>query len=228
MKLVLTCEHGGYYIPKKYTRLFVDSELVLTSHRGYDIGALNVFKSLKPLANFSKYAITNRLLIELNRSLHHPNLFSEFSKLIPKEEKQHLIKYFYLSYRNTVETQIKNFISHNSTVLHLSVHSFTPILNTIERHCDIGLLFDTSSKNEKAFCITLKKELKRLNPMLNVRFNYPYLGKADGFTSFLRKQFTTNYMGIEIEINQKYATNNRMDNQLKKVLFTALKRSLSA
>lgn len=228
MKLVLTCEHGGHYIPKKYTGIFEGYEFVYKSHRGYDIGALNVFKTLKPLANFSKFAITNRLLIELNRSLHHRYLFSEISKLIQKKEKQHLINNYYLSYRNTIESQIKNWIFNNNTVLHISVHSFTPVLNTMERHCDIGLLFDTSSKNEKDFCITLKKELKRLNPKLHVRFNYPYLGKADGFTSFLRKQFATHYLGIEIEINQKYAINNRMDNHIKKVLFTALKKSVSA
>ena len=38
---------------------------------------------------------------------------------------------------------------------------------------------------------------------LRIRRNYPYLGKTDGFTSFLRKKYSAKfYAGIEIEINQ--------------------------
>ncbi|MEO8932838.1 MAG: N-formylglutamate amidohydrolase, partial [Xanthomarina sp.] len=54
------------------------------------------------------------------------------------------------------------------------------------------------------------------------RFNYPYLGKADGFTSYLRKQFPKNYLGIEIEVNQKFSKNNVIDSQLKQNLYGLL------
>ena len=60
-----------------------------------------------------------------------------------------------------------------------------------------------------------------------MRYNYPYLGKADGFTTYLRKQFQTHYLGIEIEINQKYAKANVMSSELKGVLFLALKTLLN-
>ncbi|PTM08135.1 MAG: N-formylglutamate amidohydrolase, partial [Bacteroidetes bacterium] len=42
MKLVLTCEHGGNQIPKQYQALFPD-KTVLQSHRGFDLGSLDVF-----------------------------------------------------------------------------------------------------------------------------------------------------------------------------------------
>lgn len=58
---------------------------------------------------------------------------------------------------------------------------------------------------------------------MNVRFNYPYLGKADGFTTHLRKKFKDNYIGIELEVNQKFAKNNQMDAYLKQMLVFALK-----
>jgi hypothetical protein len=36
-----------------------------------------------------------------------------------------------------------------------------------------------------------------------VRRNYPYAGKGDGLTSFLRRRFPPGaYIGIELEINQ--------------------------
>jgi len=38
-----------------------------------------------------------------------------------------------------------------------------------------------------------------------VRRNYPYAGKSDGLTAFLRRRFPAEvYIGIELEINQKY------------------------
>lgn len=223
MKLVLTCEHGGYLIPKTYEPYFKDQEVILHSHRGFDLGALDAFLSLKPLSDFSKFSKISRLLIELNRSLHHGQLFSEFSKLLSKAEKTELINNYYFEYRRDVESAIKKRIDTGETVVHISVHSFTPILNSIKRDCDIGLLYDSKKTNEKSFCKLLKEELLSLNPNLKVRYNYPYLGKSDGFTTFLRKRFPENYIGIEMEINQKFSNKNKIQKALKKTLFEALK-----
>ncbi|GAA4815225.1 N-formylglutamate amidohydrolase [Litoribaculum gwangyangense] len=227
MKLILTCEHGGNKIPKDFEKYFNDSQVILNSHRGYDIGALDVFKTLKSMSDFSKYSEISRLLIELNRSLHHPKLFSEFTKPLSKAEKEHLITTYYLPYRTAVETEIKQWITKNETVLHFSIHSFTPVLNEQERHCDVGLLFDSTLKNEKQFCVKFKKELKTLNPKLQVRFNYPYLGKSDGFTTYLRKQFKENYLGIEIEINQKHRKNNRLEPKVKEAIVLSTKNCIA-
>jgi hypothetical protein len=83
-------------------------------------------------------------------------------------------------------------------------------------------LFDSRRSSEKIFSKTFKDDLVKENPKYHVRFNYPYLGKADGFTTYLRKQFPDNYIGIELEINQKFSKKNVMDTQLKKVLFSVL------
>lgn len=221
MKLIVTCEHGGNKIPNAYQSLFKDCD-ALESHRGYDLGALDVFNHLKPLADASKYCETSRLLIELNRSLHHKKLFSEYSKALSKTYKDALISNYYLKYRNDVEATIKNIIKDKHSVLHLSLHSFSPNLNGDKRNCDIGLLFDSRNTEEKEICKQLKSQLQILDTALNVRFNYPYLGKADGFTTHLRKQFLKNYVGIELEINQKYAKNNEMDASIKNNLFLAI------
>ncbi|MFV0573452.1 MAG: N-formylglutamate amidohydrolase [Xanthomarina gelatinilytica] len=221
MKLVLTCEHGGNAIPQKHKHLFHDHS-VLQSHRGFDLGALDTFNHLKPLADASKKSKTSRLLIELNRSLHHENLFSEYTKALSATDKSLLISDYYLVYRNEVESAIKKFIEGKKIVLHVSVHSFTPKLNGKERHCDIGLLYDPKKPKEKEFCKQIKDKLVQTDNNLSVRFNYPYLGKADGFTTYLRKQFPNHYIGIELEINQKHSKNNQMDPQLKADIFNAL------
>ena len=221
MKLVLTCEHGGNYIPIEYKAQFINKEAVLHSHRGFDLGALDVFKALNPLADFSIYSITSRLLIELNRSLHHRNLFSEFTSELSQAEKQKIIVQHYKPYRDAVETAILNFIKEGETVLHISVHSFTPLWENKKRRVDIGLLYDSRISKEKTFCKTFKAKLQKANTY-GVRFNQPYLGKSDGFTTYLRKQFPNNYLGIELEINQKYAQKNKMPDILKVMLLNAL------
>lgn len=226
MKLIVTCEHGGNLIPKDYNHYFKDSEDVLNSHRGYDLGALDVFKTLEPIADYGLYSETSRLLIELNRSLHHPHSFSQFTKSLPKNDKKKIITSYYFPYRNEVENIIRDWIQQNETILHLSIHSFTPILNKVKRHADIGLLYDSKRVNEKTFCKSFKKELNLLNPSLKICFNYPYLGSADGFTTYLRKQFSKNYLGVEVEVNQKYSVDNLMNIDIKKNLFSSIKSIL--
>lgn len=226
MKIIITCEHGGYEIPEPYTVYFEGNQALLKTHRGYDLGALDVYETLKPLADFGLFSKTSRLLMELNRSLHHKHIFSEFSKKLSKDKKEKLIINYYLNYRNQVQNKINEWLLNNETVLHLSIHSFTPILNNEERHCDIGLLYDAKNTLEKTFCALLKKEIKSNTPLFNVRYNYPYLGTADGFTTHLRKQFKDKYLGIEIEINQKYATNNIMDKLIKATLLKSIASTL--
>jgi predicted N-formylglutamate amidohydrolase len=227
MKLVLSCEHGGNKIPTKYQYLFKNNKAVLNSHRGFDLGALDLFNVLKPLSNASFFSEESRLLIELNRSLSHKNLFSEFSTILPLKEKTSLIKNYKI-YRNVVETSIKTFVDKNESVLHIAVHSFTPILNSIERNCDIGFLYDSRKELEKDFSCLFKKEILVLNKSLNVRYNYPYLGKADGFTTYLRKQFPNNYIGIEIEVNQNFSKENKMKLFLNEIIYNALNKIISS
>ncbi|WP_040248639.1 N-formylglutamate amidohydrolase [Psychroserpens mesophilus] len=226
MILILTCEHGGNEIPDSYKFVFNNASKQLQTHRGFDLGALDTFEYLKDLARFSMYSKTSRLLIELNRSLHHNNLFSEFTKSLKPEHKNNIIETYYLPYRNCVESEISKLISNDELVLHLSIHSFTPKLNSVERKCDVGLLYDSERHLEKEFSKALKLQLNIVNPDLNVRYNYPYLGKADGFTCYLRKQFPEHYIGIEIEINQKFSKSNVMDSNLKQTLRLAIQSCL--
>ena len=59
-------------------------------------------------------------------------------------------------------------------------------------------------------------------PKFKVRFNSPYLGKADGFTTYLRKKFPDKYSGIELEVNQKFSKNNAFKSDLKTALYNSL------
>ncbi|MDQ7917889.1 N-formylglutamate amidohydrolase [Mesonia sp. MT50] len=201
MKLVITCEHGGNQIPSAYTFIFKNQQELLNSHRAWDLGILDAFNFVKEDADFSKSSSISRLLIEKNRSLHHPNLFSPITKTLAFSVKQEIIEMHYLPYRKEVEEKIKNFLDDGDEVLHLSLHSFTPIWKDKKRTTEIGLLYDPKRTIEKFWVNKLKNSWKTLSS-LKIRMNYPYLGTADGFTTHLRKQFPKNYSGIEIELNQ--------------------------
>lgn len=226
MKLVLTCEHAGNKIPAQYQQLFSPHRDLLDSHRGYDPGAFDLFRDLSSIADFKKFQLESRLLVELNRSLHHPQLFSEISKKLSSEEKEHILQKYYFPYRNKVTEQIQHYIEDGEQVFHLSVHSFTPVLEGAVRNADIGLLYDPGRPGEKALCRLLKQNLQDLQPDLHIRFNYPYLGTADGFTTFLRQKFQKNYLGVELEVNQKFVQSGKFNFSLKKVLFSAVKLSV--
>jgi predicted N-formylglutamate amidohydrolase len=85
------------------------------------------------------------------------------------------------------------------------VHTFTPVLHGKVRGADIGFLYDPSRNAETSFCILWQNVLRKLDQKLQMRRNYPYRGTSDGFTSYLRKRFPEDsYLGIELEVNQKY------------------------
>ena len=222
LKLLLTCEHAGNEIPKQFQQLFQGADEQLNSHRGYDPGAFDLFCYLKPLADYAEAHQVSRLLVEPNRSPGHPQLFSEFTRGQERGLKNAILERYYFSYRNAVEKQVEQWFQKGENVLHLSVHSFTPVLNGEVRNTDLGLLFDPARSSEKDFCLKWKKQFQKLEPGMKVRFNYPYLGKADGFTTFLRKKFPKNYKGIELEVNQKFVSKNQMPFQLKEVIKESL------
>ncbi len=202
---LLSCEHGGNKIPAPYSSYFSEATEVLETHRGWDPGALALFTTLKPLADFAHSSTISRLLVELNRSLHHPNLFSAYTKSLSKADKNSIIENYYFPYRQLVQQTVDKCMQSGKVTYHLSIHSFTPVLNNEVRRADIGLLYDPGRVLEKNFCKLLKQCIKQQLPELTVRFNYPYLGTADGFTTHLRKQFPANYAGVEVELNQRWA-----------------------
>ncbi|WP_029036216.1 N-formylglutamate amidohydrolase [Salinimicrobium xinjiangense] len=227
MNLLLTCEHAGNEIPEQYSEYFEGADEVLESHRGYDPGALDLFNRLSGLAIFCQPYMISRLLVEPNRSLNHPQLFSELTSPMEESEKEDILNDFYLPYRNFIEGKLENYISEGKEILHISVHTFTPVLNGEVRDADIGLLFDPSRDLEAKFCESFRNKFLEQDRNLKVRFNYPYLGIDDGFTTSLRKIFPEGYLGIELEVNQKFVSDNKMEKRLKNDIFEALSKAVN-
>jgi predicted N-formylglutamate amidohydrolase len=209
--VLLTCEHGGNRVPAEYARLFQGQRDILATHRAYDPGALLLAKILsRRLKTPLHFSTVTRLLVELNRSLGHPALFSEFTKRLSAAQRDTILRKHYEPYRSQVEAEIGSAIDRRRRAVHLSMHSFTPILNNKVRRADVGVLYDPARPGEQSLADLVKKTLATSRPDLQIRKNYPYLGKSDGFTKALRKKWSAlHYIGIEIEVNQQWYFGDR-------------------
>ncbi len=228
--LLITCEHGGNRIPVRYQPLFADSKALLDSHRGYDPGALQMARQLAhhfraPLV----YATVSRLLVDLNRSIGHRALFSNATRGLSRAEHAQIIARHYVPYRTEVEALVANAIAAGQRVVHISSHSFTPVLDGCVRNADIGLLYDPARPGERALCGAWDTALAAAIAPLRVRRNYPYQGRNDGLTLRLRRQHAASrYVGVELEINQKHVTvQQRFPAQIRRAVVESLRETLN-
>jgi predicted N-formylglutamate amidohydrolase len=205
--LVVSCEHAGNRVPASCRKLFRGKNKELESHRGWDPGALELARTIAKETGAPLVASTvSRLVVEPNRSIGHAQLFSEFTRGLSREEKTALLKSHYHPHRGAVEAVVRSALRTHARVVHVGVHTFTPVLNGKKRTTDVGLLFDPARKAEADFCEVWLHALHWEAPLLRVKKNYPYKGSSDGLTTALRGKFAASrYLGVEIEVNQALA-----------------------
>jgi predicted N-formylglutamate amidohydrolase len=146
-----------------------------------------------------------RLVVDLNRSPHHRNVFSEYTRGLSRDDKRAALDAHYWPYRKNVERRVERAARSGALVLHVSAHSFTPELKGEVRNCDLGLLYDPRSSTERRFIEAWHAALNVHAPALRVRRNYPYLGVSDSLVTHLRRVHGERaYAGVELEVNQKH------------------------
>ncbi len=204
--LVVSCEHGGNRVPARYAALFRNARAVLASHRGWDPGALALARRLAHGSGAPLHAArVTRLLVDLNRSLGHPRVFSEFTAPLPAGEKQRIVARHYQPHRRAVAEAVARRVRAGRRTLHLAVHSFTPFHAGGSRRTDVALLYDPGRRRERALCARWRALLLGSAPQLRLRRNHPYRGRDDGLTTALRRRFGPRlYVGIELEVNQRH------------------------
>lgn len=204
--LLVTCEHAGNAVPARWAHCFARAraQALLRSHRGWDPGALELARGLTRVLGAPLVAnTTTRLLADANRPPGHPDLFSRFTASLSADERRAILRAAHARHWSEVEHRVKGALARRRLVLHLSVHSFTPVLNGVARNCDVGLLYDPRRARERALCARWKALLEARAPELRVRSNYPYRGTSAALTTSLRRAFPADrYLGIELELNQ--------------------------
>lgn len=227
MKLLLTCEHARSYIPNQYRKYFEPTNKI-DIHRIFDPGALDLAERFAdqlhaPLISGK----LTRLIVDLNRTAKNPSCTSSFLSSLSLQQKKEIIT----THHHPHWTQVFQFVRKHSasdTVLHLAVHSFTPIWKGRTRPTDIGLLYDPRRRSESNISKRWKKHLTQLNPPLTIHLNRPYRGWTDGITNSLRQSFgEKKYIGFELEVNQKFLIKkNVFDAKISELLISSLRNTL--
>ena len=205
-RLLVSCEHGGNRVPAAYAPLFAGAADVLATHRGYDLGAIEVARAFGRQLGVTPFAATTtRLVVDLNRSPGNRNVFSAYTRSLSAEQREAALAAHYWPYRNAVEDAVAQAVDAGETVLHVSAHSFTPVLRGEVRNCDVGFLYDPRIAAEVRFIEAWYAALAAAAPALALRRNYPYRGVSDSLVTHLRRHYVgRGYVGMELELNQKH------------------------
>lgn len=229
--ILVTCEHASHRLPEEYGDLGLGRD-GLRSHVAWDPGARPLARMLaRGLSARHREGSYSRVLIDLNRSLHHPGLIPRrsFGVEVPgnrdlsREERAQRVRQYYEPYRQAVVSELTDLIHRRGHALHLSVHTFVPRLNGRVRRAEVGLLYDPSRRNESETAVELARPLRETG--LHVRMNYPYRGTGDGLTTWCRRRWPGgSYSGLEIEVNQKVLAADRDISRLARILADAVRR----
>jgi predicted N-formylglutamate amidohydrolase len=206
VRYLVTCEHGGNRVPLPFRPLFRGAGEILSSHRGWDPGALPLARGIaRELEAPLRYSSVTRLLVDPNRSEESPTLLSEFSRKLDPRERADAIRRYHRRYRSRVRRLVEERSLHH-TLLHLSVHTFTPVMDGRPRRVGIGILFDPLREGEARLAEAWIPLLRREMRGIRVEANQPYHGADDGLTTTFRRSFPPcRYLGMELEVRQDLA-----------------------
>jgi predicted N-formylglutamate amidohydrolase len=174
---------------------------------------------------------TTRLLVDLNRSPHNARVFSEYTRSLPRAARDDLLQRWHAPHWGRVERAIAAQNARGRRVLHIGVHTFTPVLDGVVRNTAIGLLYDPARRAERSLCAAWAEELRGAPAAGRVRFNYPYRGTSDGIITAMRRRVSPRlYVGIELEVNHGLLvpSTGRFPPDLPRSLIFTLKRAISS
>lgn len=206
--VVCTCEHATPAVPPELRAPLRGAARALASHRGWDPGAAPLARALAAeLRAPLLLGRASRLVVDLNRTPPNPRLWSEWSRALHPAERARLLREIHAPWRAELERRVRAGLRGAGRVLHLSIHSFTPVLRGRRRAMHVGLLYDPRRAPERALALRLRRALRAARPELRVSLNRPYSGRADGSTSDLRRRWpAARYLGLEIETRNDLLT----------------------
>lgn len=227
--LLLTCEHASRRVPNRYACLFEGAERELSSHRGWDPGALQIGRRLARAFGAPLVAgRATRLLVDLNRTEDEKGRFSRFGRWLPAAERRRILSTWHEPHWSEVERHLARMRAGRGRIVHVACHSFTPRLGGRVRAYELGLLYDPRRVAERRFVRAWREALRREAPEMRVRLNRPYAGWTDGMTTTFRGRFGAAYVGIELECNQEWARSAEGRSLWVPPLVRALRRALQS
>lgn len=226
--VVVTSEHASNHVPAAVGPLLRLGRSRLQSHRGFDRGAAAMARALASAIDAPLVlGRVSRLVVDLNRSPDNRNLWSPQARALPDEIRDALLRRHHRPHWDRVQALVRREHTAGHRVLHVGVHSFTPVLRGSVRTMDVAFLYDPTRAFEVAIVDAWRQALLRRAPDLVVRRNAPYRGIDDGLTRALRRRFPDrDYAGIELELNQGRLRGGRFPVALVQAIVSSLRDAL--
>jgi predicted N-formylglutamate amidohydrolase len=184
--ILLICDHAARAVPEALRRLGLD-EATLARHIGWDIGAAAVTVALaERLGAPAVLSGYSRLVIDCNRTLDDPTSIPTISDGVPipgnqelsAAEKQARAEACFWPYQRAIGAWLDRAAGLGVAPAVISIHSFTPHLQGLDRPWHIGVLWDSDPR----IPLPLIAGLAGL-PDLVIGDNQPYSGRdPEGFT----------------------------------------------
>ncbi len=148
--VLLVCDHATRFIPRALDSLGLD-EALLSRHIAWDIGIADVTRRLA--AHLDAPAVLShfsRLIIDPNRALDDPTSIPEISDGVIIPGNRGLtpaavaarFETFFRPYHEAIADRLDRMLEHGPAPALVSMHSFTPVMNSEERPWKIGILWN--------------------------------------------------------------------------------------
>lgn len=202
--VLLVCDHASHFIPPALDGLGL-SEAELCRHIAWDIGIAEVTKGLaRRLDAPAVLSHFSRLVVDPNRDTGDDTLVPAVSdgvtvpgnQALPAAARAARIAEFHAPYHAAVERALAAAVQRHKTPALVSMHSFTPVMDGIERPWQIGILWDHDGRLPLPLMETLRAR------GIAVGDNQPYSGRdVQGYTLRLHAE-SRGLLNVLIEVRQ--------------------------
>lgn len=178
-RAVLLCDHAGRAIPRSHGMLGLD-QTTMSRHIAWDIGAGDVTRRLAGLIGVpALLANYSRLYIDPNRRLGHPGSILALSdgiaipgnESVSPEEAARRAEHAFWPYHHRALKMIEQAETRCDAAAIVCIHSFTPVMDGVDRPWHIGILWNDDGRLAKPLLDTLPQ-----SPDVVVGDNQPYSG----------------------------------------------------
>ena len=176
--VLLICDHASNAMPQTVQNLGLNDHN-LTRHIAYDIGSAAMTRRLADIMDApAVMAGYSRLLVDLNRDPQDPGSIPAVSDRTEIPGNRGLnaamrtarLDEIYTPYHRATLDSLNRIRRHTKNPFVLSVHSFTPKMDTETRKTEIGILWDTMPDLAQSMI----DDLQMYNPSHAVAGNDPY------------------------------------------------------
>ena len=202
---LLVCDHASRRVPRVLDNLGLDDAL-MRRHIAWDIGAAEVARGLARFFDASLLATAySRLVIDCNRALNDSSSIPEISdgvavpgnRGLSQAEIERRREALFRPYHGAIAAALADFRERGRVPALVSIHSFTPVFDGVERPWHAGILWDQDPR----IAIPLIAALGRQKGLV-VGDNKPYSAREPRGYTVTAHAHSQGYPHVAIEIRQ--------------------------